>query len=358
MEATMNAPARQGIPLRPDVRALASSERRSFVRACTAMMLGAKHRQRPDTILGKTWPDDSVAPRVLKAATSPTTSGDYPSMQAVQVLPMLSPQAASARLLGLASSVDLRGLTTVAVPFIGATGRPVVPFVQEGKPLPIVDLLTSGTVVGPARKLLIGSTLSNTLQGASGDTAAAIIGGALAASCEQSMDALLFSDAAATDSAPAGILNNIDAIPSAGTQGAQGIADDLALLAQAIADAGIASDDMVVVTTAALATKLRVLASLKFSNEVLSSSSVPTGQVIAVAAGGLVAGYDGTVTIEVTEEPVAHYEDTTPADIVSGTPAYPSRSIWQIDALALKVRGWCAWSVHRGAVAYVTGAAW
>ena len=238
----------------------------------------------------------------------------------------------------------------------------MVPFIEEAKPFPITDLTTSGIVVGPVKKLLIGSALTNEVQNSSGDVASTIIGGALSASAEQSMDALLFSNAVATAAAPPGLLDGVTAIPSAATKGAQGIADDLALLAQAIADSGINADDMIIVTTAALATKLRVLASLKFSNEVLSSSSVPAGEVIAIAAGGLVTGYDGTVTIEVTEEPTLHFEDTTPADI--GTPgappvvAYPVESIWQTDSLALKVRGWCAWAVHPGAVAWITGAAW
>ena len=354
----MNAP----IPLRPDPGALASSQRCSFVRAATAMALASKNRQRPDAILGKAWPDDSVAPRILKAAQTPTTSTGFPAMQAMRVLPMLAPQAASARLLGLASSVDLAHVATVRVPYIGATGRPVVPFIEEAKPMPVVDLTTSGIVVGPVKKLLIGSALTNEVQNSSGDVASTIIGGALSASAEQSMDALLFSNAAATAAAPAGLLDGVTAIPSAATQGAQGIADDLALLAQAIADSGINADDMIIVTTAAPATKLRVLASLKFSNEVLSSSSVPAGEVIAIAAGGLVTGYDGTVTIEVTEEPTLHFEDTAPADISTpGAPsvvAYPVKSIWQTDSLALKVRGWCAWAVHPGAVAWITGAAW
>ena len=57
-----------------------------------------------------------------------------------------------------------------------------------------------------------------------------------------------------------------------------------------------------------------------------------------------------------------HAGDTAPLDIVSGvapgTTASPVVSVWQKDAQALKVRGWCAWAVHPGAVAYVTGASW
>ncbi|WP_369725153.1 hypothetical protein AB8Z38_11570 [Bradyrhizobium sp. LLZ17] len=359
----MNAPARQGIPLRPDPGALLSSQRRSFIRAATAVALASRDRQRPDAILAKAWPDDATAPRMLKGATSPTTSGGgYPQVQTIAVLPMLAPSSASARLLELASSVDLAGVSSVAVPYIGASGRPVVPFVEEGKPMPVVDMTISGIRVGPVKKLLIGSALTNELQNASNDTASTIIGGALATSAEQSMDALLLSAAAATAAAPAGILEGVAAIPSAGTSGAEGIANDLALLAESIASNGIGADEMIVITTPALATKLRCLVSLKFSNEVLSSSSIPAGEVIAVAAGGLVTGYDGGVTIEVSEEPTLHFEDAAPTDIsIPGAPAAvaaPTISIWQTDSLAVKVRGWCAWAVHPGAVAYVTGAAW
>ena len=358
----MNAPVRQGIPLRPDPSALASSQRRAFIRACTSLALATEHRQRPDVILSKQWPDDALAPRVLKAAQSPTTSNDFPALQVMQVLPLLAPQAASARLLALATPVDLARATSVRVPYIGQSGRPVVPFIEEGKPFPITDLTTSGLVVGPTKKLLVASMLTNELQNASGDTAATIIGSALSISCEQSMDALLFSNAAATAAAPPGLLNGVVAVPSAGTQGAQGIADDLGALAQSIADYGINADDMIIVTTAALATKLRVLASLKFSNEVLSSSSIPAGEVIAVAAGGLVSAFDGTVSIETTEEATLHEENTAPADIVSGaapgTLACPTGSLWQKDCLSVRVRGPCAWSVHPGSISWLTGAAW
>ncbi|WP_141686843.1 hypothetical protein [Bradyrhizobium sp. LMTR 3] len=350
------------IPLRPDPGAMFSSQSRSFIRAATAMALASRDRQRPDAILAKAWPDDASASRILKGATSPTTSGGYPQVEAITVLPMLAPSSASARLLGAASSVNLAGVSSVAVPYIGASGRPVVPFVEEGKPMPVVDMITSVLRVGPVKKLLIGSALTNELQAASGDTASTIIGGALATSAEQSMDALLFSNAAATAAAPAGLLNGIAASPSAGTGGAAGIADDLALLAGAIASHGISADDMIIITTSGLATKLRCLVSPKFSNEVLSSASIPAGEVIAIAAGGLVTGYDGGVSIEVSEEPTLHFEDAAPSDIgIPGSPAVvaaPTRSIWQTDSLAVKVRGWCAWAVHPGAIAWITGAAW
>jgi hypothetical protein len=352
----MNSP----IPLRPDRDALARAERRSFVRAATALVLGNRPgAPHPEQIV-KAWNDDAMAGRILKAAMSPTSTADYPQLQTTAVLPMLAPSSASARLLAAASSLDLAGVASIRLPYIGATGRPAVPFVAEGSPGPVVDLALSATVLGPARKLLIFSALSRETQEASAGTAEAIISNALAVSAEQSLDAALLGSSAATAIQPAGILHGVAAIPSAAKTGAEGIADDLALLAGAIGAAGINPDTMVIVTTPALAMKIRVLASPKFTNLVLSSSVLAAGVVIGIVPQGLVTGYAGNVTVEASKAATVHFEDTTPADIVTaaGAVAVPVKSALQTDMTILRVRGWCAWVVHPGAVASISGAAW
>ena len=352
--------AQSPIPLRADPGALARAERRSLVRACTAMVLGGRHgAPRPDEII-RTWRDDAMAGRILKAATSPTSTASYPQMQATAVLPMLAPSSASARLLAAASSLDLSGIASIKLPFIGASGRPAVPFVAEGAPGPVVDLALSATVLGPARKLLILAALTRETQQASAGTAEAVISNALAVAAELSLDAALFGNAAASAIQPAGILDGVTAIPSAGKTGADGVADDLAALAGAIGAAGINPDDMIVVTTPALAVKIRVLSGLRFTNTVLSSSVLATGVVIGIVPQGLVTGYSGAVAIDTSNAAAVHFEDTTPGHIVGsgGTPASPVKSAMQTDMTILRVRGWCAWAVHPGAVASISGAAW
>jgi hypothetical protein len=204
------------------------------------------------------------------------------------------------------------------------------------------------------------SALTRETQEASAGTAEAIISNALAVAAEQSLDAALLGSAAASAIAPAGILHGVTAIPSAGKVGAEGVADDLALLAGAIGGNGIASDDMVIVSTPSLAMKIRVLASPKFGNIVLSSSALAAGVVIGIVPQGLVTGYSGNVTVEASKSAVVHFEDATPADIVTGAgaAAVPVKSALQVDMTILRVRGWCAWVVHPGAVASISGAAW
>ncbi|MFZ0065323.1 MAG: hypothetical protein WAK90_04055 [Pseudolabrys sp.] len=115
---------------------------------------------------------------------------------------------------------------------------------------------------------------------------------------------------------------------------------------------------MVVVTTPKLATKVRVLASQKFENVVLSSCSLANGTIIGVIPRGLITGYEGAVGIEISSSSTIHLEDTNPKDIINGTPADPTKSGFQENLLVLRVRAWCAWTIRSGAIAAITGAQW
>ena len=64
----MNAPARPpGIPLRPDATALAAIERRRFVRAITARVLGTMRRESAQDIARRAWADDGRVTIMLAA---------------------------------------------------------------------------------------------------------------------------------------------------------------------------------------------------------------------------------------------------------------------------------------------------
>jgi hypothetical protein len=87
-----------------------------------------------------------------------------------------------------------------------------------------------------------------------------------------------------------------------------------------------------------LATKIRVLASPKFTNVVLSSSSLAVGTVIAIIPRDLATGYGGAVTVEASTEAVVNFEANAPLPIVdnSGVVAKPVYSAFQQDMTVLK----------------------
>jgi hypothetical protein len=189
-----------GIPLRPDPLAWRTVQRRSFTRAAAALVMTHRRDTSPQDVLKSSWRDDDDAGVILRAAQSPLgTTGTFPQVQAQKVLPMLSPDSASAKLLAMGANLDLTGIATIRIPYIGGAGRPAQPaFIAEGAPIPVANLSTSAATLGPACKIAIGAAVSMELQSASADTAASVIGQALAVSAAQATDSALFSANAAT----------------------------------------------------------------------------------------------------------------------------------------------------------------
>jgi hypothetical protein len=203
-----------GIPLRPDPLAWREMERRSFHRAIAAMAMTTRRGTtssgtQPEEVLRDNWANDDAAGQILKAASNPLTTTGYAQIQATKVLPQIAPDCASSKLLAMGAQIDLAGINSVKLPYIGYAGRPAAPmFVAEGQPAPVPNLSTSAAILGPTCKVLIVAGISGELQSASAETAERVIAKALAISVEQSQDAKLFStDAAVAGTSPAGLLN-------------------------------------------------------------------------------------------------------------------------------------------------------
>lgn len=297
-----------------------------------------------------------MASHYAKAATSPTDTTDFPAVTGVRVLPQLAQAAASMQLLALTKPLNIHGKQTTTVPYIGYNGLPVAPFVAEGGPIPVVDLLTKASKLGQRKKIAIATTLTEEMQQASGDVAEDLFDRALTASVTQTMDKMMLSSDAGTAIAPPGLLFGVTAIPSAAKTGAEGIAADLALIADKIGSYGIATNDMVLVTTNGMAEKINTLASPKLTHRVLATPAVPAGTLIGIIPAGFITGFDGTVSVDVFTHGTVHMEDTNPQDVGGSTT--PVKSLDQTASLALRIRCFCTWTMQEGAIAQVTGADW
>jgi hypothetical protein len=88
------------------------------------------------------------------------------------------------------------------------------------------------------------------------------------------------------------------------------------------------------------------------------SPAVAAEDPIAVAVDGLAVALDAAPEVRASHESVVHM-DTAPAAIVGGsapgTPAYPTRSIWQTDSVSMRLRLGATWAIrHANAVAWLT----
>ena len=158
----------------------ADLERRSWSRVLAACALSELQEQRtnPRTILKSHWPGDDRAAVLLKAAVSPTstTNSGLPAATSVATWRSLAPNSAAWRLFDHPSALrlDLSGFNTIEMPNI-ASLPPAPIFVAQGGPAPVVKWTWGKTVLGPAKKILVIAALSDELERATPESAAALL---------------------------------------------------------------------------------------------------------------------------------------------------------------------------------------
>jgi hypothetical protein len=235
-------------------------------------------------------------------------------------------------------------------------------FVAEGAPAPALQFNISGPTVGPARKILLMAALSGELENASGDTAAAIVSRALEEAASKGLDAVVFGTAAADAKQPAGFRYGVTPLTASTGTGLEAAAADVAKAVGAMATAGIDGTDGVIIAPPELAVKLILLASVRFTNQVLGSLALPSGIVMVVAPAGIASGYARMPEIGTSKDVAIHYEDTSPQPISTpdspNTVAAPIRSAFQSDVIVVRVRLKAAWAALPGAVQVLTGVNW
>jgi hypothetical protein len=335
---------------------------RSVARACAAVFLSELRGRSAEAIVKQSWPDDEAAAFITKAAVSPTSTTNTSALTptiAAGFLRAVAPASAAVRLFERSLQLNFAGVYRYS--FAYPTAAPMPIFIGEGAPFPIVTAAMATAFCGPMHKIMLGSTLTNEVANGSTDTAANIIGNILADQTSKSLDYYVFDNVAESAIRPPGLLNGVTPI-TADTNGA--IAKDLAAIANAITVAGGNYENIVFVAGAAAATKLRYLAGPGFASAMFGSGSVAADTVIGIDVSSIATGSDGVPSIEMSKETVVHMEDTTPLPIAtgaqgSGVVATPTRSLFQTDSMALRVRMNCAWSVLRaGAVQVINTVKW
>jgi hypothetical protein len=352
---SMQNPAR--VQFRPDYSTLFPAEQRSWSRAIAAQVQAASRRSDPSKIVKAAWPNDDRALEISKGAVTPTTTAGYPTFDPVVAYRSLAPSSAALSLFQMGTALSLDGVTTIHIPSFAA--MPVQPiFVEEGKPAPNVQWsLAANIVLGPVRKILMMSAVTEELQDATPDTASAVIGRMLADIANRGIDTVAFGSAAADTKQPAGLLHAVVPIGAA-TAGVDALAQDLGNLTGAIGVAGIDPSGAVFVCGPREATMIKIKASQKFDNPVLTTLGLPAKTVACFAPAGIFSGYQDAPQIETRKSPAVHFEGSTPADITNGGVAAPVKSSFQAGLISIKVRGNCSWAAAPGAAQVITVVNW
>jgi hypothetical protein len=175
------------------------------------------------------------------------------------------------------------------------------------------------------------------------------------------IDRVLFSSTAAAADRPAGLLNGITPLTPAAPGGkAQAIIDDLAAFASSVAPVA-GNGGIVLVAAAAQSVALALRMPRAADWPVLTSASLSSGTVIAIAVPVLVAAIESLPAIDASREAEIHM-NTMPTDITSGSPgviATPIASVYQTDAVSLRLKWPLSWAQRdpRG-IAWMSGVNW
>jgi hypothetical protein len=246
---------------------------------------------------------------------------------------------------GLVVSWDSYGAISVPSLAVSASSGG---FVQEGSPIPVRQFVTSAAQINPYKAASI-SVLSREMMESS--NAEALISDALVKSAAMAIDVVFFGSSAVSAAAPAGIRNGIaTSTASVNTDPFGAAFEDVATLLNAVAPVGGRGPFYLISSVGRYATLKQ-----RFVTEDPNISAAPSSAVgadlIAVAAQAIAAAISVDPEIE-TVNAGTLVMDTAPGPAgVAG----PERSVWQTDAIAIKVRWPVSWVLRDSrAVAWLT----
>jgi Phage capsid family len=329
----------------------------SLVRSVIATGLGKLDANvRPSDYARKTWPADRNVATVLRAATSGLTmaSADGLAQVTAAFLPALVPVSAGADLLQRGLGLSLDGIAQLTVPGIAV---PTADFVAEFAPIPLVQAPTSaGATLTPHKLAVIVSLTREMMQSSNAE---AMVRQVLIEAAGPAIDKALFSSTAGDATRPAGLLAGITPLtPAAAGAKDQAMADDLIALTAPLMRAAAGPVAIVAAPEQALAMALRTVRDVPGAI-ILGSAALAAGTVIAVSTAALVTAFEAAPQIDASRE-AEIVMNTAPTDVVAGgVPGAPIASVYQTDAVSLRLRWPITWGRRAtGGVAFMTAVTW
>jgi hypothetical protein len=340
--------------------------------AAAATVLGFVNGTSPEAVARSKYPNDPVTPLILRGATTPAITTDPAwagplARQSVSLAieEIVAMSAMGALLRAGAFNVDLGQYGSVRVPGRATTAANAGKWVQEGHPIPAVQLnILGGPVLTPTKLAVL---LSMTREITEASNIEDIVRMLVTEAASLALDAAVFSTSAATPAQPAGLLNGLT--PLTATAGASlgfdACGQDLGKLVGDIA-ARAGGVHAFFVCAPSQATSIRFWAGGQFGRG-------PQGDILPVAPAASLATTGTVVCLEpeslaitlsdpqfsVSNVAAVHQEDTTPLDISSGgVLASPVKSMFQTDALALRMTLSASWGMRAPHVSYMTGVGW
>jgi hypothetical protein len=354
------------LPLRSDVAFTSRRDPAPYVKAVTALLIAAIHKQPVEPVIKRTYGGDRQVELITRAAVSShtTTSLDeFTQTQGLDIISVLGPSSAGAALLNGGIKFEFANNLGIYIANITAASGNAGFVAEINSPIPVRQLTLDNNTLVP-RSLKVITTFTREVVEHSVPTIERLVQTALADSTALQFDSALMDAAAADTSRPAGLRQGIaGATASSSTNRAEAMMADLETLIGGVAS--IANNGPIaIVASPQKATALRLAPKASpFPFPIYATSGLASGIVCAVALNSLVSAFDPQPMFSTSIETTLVMQDTAPGEFsTAGTPAVvssPLRSMFQTDTIALRMVMQCAWGLRNaGGLSWLTTTAW
>lgn len=358
-----------------------------IVRAGTAAIAAKDWNKTPDEARQRIYGDDegtkAACEIVLRAASAPamTTVTGWAAELSQQIytdlMPLLFPKALLTRLSAKGLSLSFGRAGKIVIPTRSRTPTIAGSFVGEGQAIPVRQgAFTSQTLV--PKKLAVITTWTREMDLHSIPAIEGVLREAVQQDTSIAVDSVLIDANPATAVRPAGLLNGVSATTATAGGGVASVVGDIKGLVGALVTStlgNLRSPTWLMNPTDMLSASLVTAANtgiFPFKDEIgrgslanipiIDSATIPAKTVVLVDAADFVSvGGDGP-RFELSDQATLHMEDSSPADLVSGSPgvvASPQRSLFQTDSIALRLVLPLNWLQRRtGTIAWTQNVTW
>jgi HK97 family phage major capsid protein/HK97 family phage prohead protease len=352
-------------------------------RAMVVALRSFASQTNPEQVLRNLYGNDEGTQIILRAAVNPAMTGTAGyAAELVQIayggfLDRLIANSLYGPLSETGMRIDFGSNGVVKIPTRTSASKAAGAWVGEGSPKPVKKISLAPITMTPT-KLAVITTFTEEMAFYSTPAIQGILQKAMTDDTQESIDGFLIDNVAASASRPAGLLNGVTPVTaSVAATTVQKVIDDLNSLIKPMEAVGgggkivlmvnpaqARSLTMVTTTTGDFVFDGLAQAAAKFGiSRIVSSRTVPVGQVIAVDAEWFATATGDTPRFAVSNEATLHEEDTTPLALgTTGTPnvvAAPMRSLFQTDSIAIRLSIYVTWAMTRASmVQTITAVGW
>ncbi len=305
--------------------------------------------------------DDRTVRAIIERAAAPvgTAAGSGFAAELVQnlvgdFLASLAPLSAAATLISQGLQVPLNA-NGMKVPAREGAPSTTVDWVGESNPIPVRRYnLNDDCELSPRKHGFIIGISREVAKRAGGE---AVIRQLIREDAAATLDGSYFSSEAGDTEKHAGMLAGVSALTGYGGGDYVAIETDLVALTDVVTAGG--SGQVAFIVSPKRAARIRVLApDINRELTFLPSLAVADDRIIAVDPLSWAHGFTDDFDLDVSNSALLHMSDD-PDPIVDVSTAAPARSLWQTDAIALRLLADVAFAPRRpNAVAWLEGATW